>query len=294
MSEADRGHSEEIRRLGLVAGNGPLPLLVLEEATTAGVAVTVAAIKEETEPEVDDWVRRPGCDVSVHWIGLGQLGKLLKAFKSEGVSQAVMVGQVKHVRIFAPGSKSPFSQIKHLPDWQMIRFLSSLKKRDTGSLIGGIIDFLEEEGIRFIDSTVYLQRLLAEKGCMTGRELTEQEDADIAYGHPVAREIARLDLGQTIVVKDQAVVAVEAMEGTDATIRRAAELVQGERLTVVKVSRPNQEMRYDVPVTGMRTLEVLRECNVSALAIDAGKTLMIDKEELLREASASGIAIVGV
>jgi DUF1009 family protein len=283
-----------IKRLGLIAGNGVLPSLVLKEALSRQIPVTVAAIKEETDVDLDAISHTPGApDVSIHWVGLGQLGKLIRTFKKECVDAAVMVGQVKHVRIFAPGSRSPFSQIKHLPDLQMLGVLASLRRKDTGSLIGAVIDKFESEGVRFLDSTLFLRPYLASSGVMTARKPTKEEQLDFEYGRRIALEIARLDLGQTVVVKDQAVVAVEAMEGTDATIQRASKLVRGEKLTVVKVSRPNQEMRFDVPVIGMRTLDVLRDCTVSALGVDAGKTLMVDKEQFLQRAGELGISVVG-
>jgi len=280
-------------RLGLIAGNGPLPLEVVREAGSQGIPVTVAAIMEETDPAIEKEVARAAAGSSVHWMGVGQLGRLIKAFKRAQVESVLMVGQVRHVRIFAPGSRSPFEQLKQLPDLRMIRLLASLPKRDTGSLIRGIIDELAGEGMQIIDSTLFLQELLAGEGVLTSRGPDEVESRDLSYGREVAREIARLDVGQTIVVKDQAVVAVEAMEGTDATIRRAAEVVKGERLTVVKASRPNREMRYDVPVVGDRTLDVLSECNVSALGLDAGKTLIVDKPDFLSRAADLKLTIVG-
>jgi DUF1009 family protein len=280
-------------RLGLIAGNGPLPLEVVREACSQGIPVTVAAIREETDPAIEEEVARAAAGSSVHWMGVGQLGRLIKAFKRAQVESVLMVGQVKHVRIFAPGSRSPFEQLKQLPDLRMVRLLASLRKRDTGSLIRGIIDELAGEGMQIIDSTLFLQELLAGEGVLTSRGPDDVESRDLSYGREVAREIARLDVGQTIVVKDQAVVAVEAMEGTDATIRRAADVVKGERLTVVKASRPNREMRYDVPVVGDRTLSVLSECNVSALGLDAGKTLIMDKPAFLSRAAGLNLTIVG-
>ncbi len=280
-------------RLGLIAGNGPLPLEVVREAGRQGIPVTVAAIMEETDPGIEEEVGRAAKGSSVHWMGVGQLGRLIKTFRGAGVESVLMVGQVKHVRIFAPGSRSPFDQLKQLPDLRMIRLLASLRKRNTGSLIQAIIDDLAGEGMQIIDSTLFLQDLLAGEGVLTARAPDEVESRDLSYGREVAKEIARLDVGQTIVVKDQAVVAVEAMEGTDATIRRAAEMVKGERLTVVKASRPNREMRYDVPVVGDRTLDVLSECNVSALGLDAGKTLLIDKPAFLRRAADLKLTVVG-
>lgn len=284
---------ESVRRLGLIAGNGPLPLQVVREAGRQGIPVTVAAILEETDPAIEGVAERAGSPVSIHWMGVGQLGRLLRAFKREEVDKGLMVGQVKHVRIFAPGSRSPLDHLKQLPDFRMIRLLSSLRRKDTGSLIEAVIGVLEEEGIELIDSTLFLRDLLATEGVMTRRSPSSGEAKDFGYGRSIAREIARLDLGQTIVVKDQAVVAVEAMEGTDETIRRASQLVSGEPLTVVKVSRPNQDMRYDVPVIGPRTLEVCEACHVTALALDAGRTLIVDKPDLLARADALKIAIVG-
>lgn len=263
-------------KLGLIAGNGQFPLLVLEEARKQGIPVVVAAIKEETFPEIE------GLAPEVHWLGIGQLGKLIQVFKQAGVDKAVMAGQVKHVQIFGSGR----------PDLKMMRVLLSLPQKNTDALIGGVARALAEEGIELIDSTALLKALIAEPGPLTSRKPNRGEERDIQYGRRIAREVARLDLGQTIVVKDQAVVAVEAMEGTDETIRRAARLVGGQRLTVVKVGKPNQDMRFDVPVIGMRTLEVLRECNVSAMAIDAGRTLILDRPKFLEEADRLKLAIV--
>ena len=280
----------EVQRLGLIAGNGRFPFLVLEEALRCEIAVTVAAIREETFPEIEDFANQP--QVSVHWVGLGQLGKLIRVFKGEEVQKAIMAGQVKHTRIFSRKGGDSSGRRLLLPDLKMMKVFLSLPQRNTQSLIGGVIEELEKEGIEFIDSTVLLGSLLAKSGVLTGREPNREELKDIEYGHPIAREIARLDLGQTIVIKDQAVVAVEAMEGTDETIRRASQLVGGGRLTVIKVSRPNQDMRFDVPVVGLDTLLVLKECNVSALAIDAEKTLILDREEFIREADRLKMTVI--
>jgi len=284
----------EIRRLGIIAGSGPLPFCVLEEAKLRRIPVSLAAIKEETSPEIAKFISQLGNEVSLRWIGVGQLGKLLRFFKKDQVDKAVMVGQVKHVRIFAPGSHNPFAKIRQVPDLKMIKLLSSLKRKDTSSLIGGVIAMIEKEGIEFLDSSILLRRLLADVGVLTRRAPTEQEKKNIDYGHKIAKEIARLDIGQTIVVKSQAVVAVEAMEGTDSAILRASELVEGEPLTVVKVSRPQQDMRFDLPVLGLRTLEVTKKCNVTALAVDAGKTLIIEKPEFLERADESNLSVVGL
>jgi DUF1009 family protein len=287
--------SKDLNRLGLIAGSGPLPLLVLEEASRMGIPVTVAAIMEEADPGIEGLGKKLSGEIEIHchWIGVGQLGKLIRIFKREEVRKVLMIGQVKHVRIFAPDSRSPLQHLKQLPDLKMVKMLASLKKRDTGSLLQGVIQAIEKEGFEIIDSTIFLQSLLPEKGVLTQRSPTQDELLDFEYGRMVAREIAQLDLGQTIVVKNQAVVAVEAMEGTDATIQRAAKLVGGEPLTVVKASRPNREMRFDVPVIGMNTLSVFEDCNVTALAVDAGKTLILEKEKFLCEADRLEITLVG-
>ncbi len=280
----------EVQKLGLIAGNGRYPLLVLEEAIRRKITVTVAAIREETLPEIEEFANRP--QVSVHWLGLGQLGKLIRVFKGAGVQKAIMAGQVKHIQIFSRKGGDSSGRRLILPDLKMMKVFMSLPERNTQSLIGGVIEELEKEGIEFIDSTVLLASLLPEAGVLTRREPSSEELMDIEYGRPIAQEIAHLDLGQTIVIKDRAVVAVEAMEGTDETIRRAARLVGGGRLTVVKVSRPDQDMRFDVPVVGLDTLLVLKECNVSALAVDAEKTLVLDREEFIREADRLEMAVI--
>lgn len=280
----------KIQKLGLIAGSGQFPFIVMREAIKREVPVVVAAIREESSPEIEDFNSAGG--VEVHWLGLGQLGKLIRLFRTAGVDKALMAGRVKHSRIFYPkGTASSRGRIAW-PDARMLRLLVSLPNKNTASLIGGVIKALEEEGMAFLDSTLFLKSLLPETGVLTSRQPDDEELRDIQYGRPVAREIAALDLGQTIVVKDQAVVAVEAMEGTDETILRAARLAKGQRLTVIKVSRPNQDMRFDVPVIGLKTLEVLKQCNVSAFAIDAGRTLMLDRAELIREADSSQITIV--
>ncbi len=278
--------------LGLIAGNGRFPLLVLEEARRTGQPVIVAAIREETDPAVEDFAG--GDDlIQVHWIGLGQLGKLLKIFKRNDVDRAIMAGQVKHVKVFARDGRPAAGRLSALPDLKMLRVLLSLPRKNTASLISAFADVLAEEGIELIESTAFLQALLAEEGILTKRKPDEEEERDIEFGRPIARELASLDIGQTIVVRDQAVVSVEAMEGTDAAIRRAAELSEGRRLTVVKAARPDLDRRFDVPVLGMRTLGVCRECQVSALAIDSAQTLLLDKEEFLAEADRLGMTIVG-
>jgi hypothetical protein len=266
-------------RYGLIAGNGQFPFLVVEGARRAGVSLAVAAIREETDPAIERIVGEAGGRVL--WVGIGQLGKMIRFFKQEGVTQAVMAGQVKHVQIFSGA----------LPDVRMLKMLLRLPRRNTDALIGGVASELAAEGIELVDSTCFIRDLLPAEGTLTRRAPSERERADIAYGLEVAREIARLDLGQTIVVRGRACVAVEAMEGTDATVRRAGELVRG-RLTVVKVAKPNQDMRFDVPVVGLPTVETMAEAGATCLCVTAGKTLMFDRDEMLAFADRRRIAVV--
>jgi DUF1009 family protein len=277
--------------LGLIAGNGRFPFLLLDAARAHGLTVVVAAIKEETAPEMN--VRAstdPG--VRVHWLSLGELSKLIETFKAEGVTRAVMAGQVKHKQIF--------SSIR--PDWRLAKLLMSLRTRNTDMLLGAVAKVLGDEGIELISSTAYLESLLAKAGVMTARAPSEDELADIAYGLSVAKAIAGYDLGQTVVVAAQACVAVEAMEGTDAAIARAGELFRtlGEgdstlkrALTVVKVAKPNQDMRFDVPVVGVATIETMRAAGATCLCVEAGRTLLFDLERMVEVADAAGICIIG-
>lgn len=267
------------RKFGLIAGNGRFPFLVLDGARREGVEMAVAAIREETDPAIEQSAR------VVEWISVGHLNRLIKFFRREGVTHAIMAGQVKHVQIF---------KLNALPDLRMARMLARLKRRNTDALIGGVAAELESEGVTLIDSTTFLQPLLARSGPLTRRKPNRHEQADIDYGLHVATELARLDLGQTIVVKNQAVVALEAMEGTDATIRRASELVRGRALTVIKVAKPNQDMRFDVPVIGLNTIETLKNSKVTAMSLSADRTLIFDRDETLREADRAGIAIIAV
>ena len=269
---------ESLSKYGLIAGNGKFPFLVLEAARSQGIDMVVAAIKEETFPEIEQHATK------VHWMSLGQLGKLIKTFKSEGVNQAIMAGQVKHKQIFS----------SIVPDLKMLQLLASLAVRNTDSLIGAVAKILEDEGIHLMDSTLFLRPLLPEPGLLTARALSEEEKRDLNYGHRIARELGRLDLGQSVAIADGACVAVEAMEGTDAVMERAAALVNGRSLRVVKLAKPNQDLRFDVPVIGPATVRLMTRLRVTALAIEARKTLMIDREELIREADAAGIAIVAV
>lgn len=272
-------------KLGLIAGNGRFPLLVLDAARAQGHYVVVAALKEETSPEIE----RHGA-AAVHWLSLGELSRLIETFKAAGITRAIMAGQVQHKQIF--------SSIK--PDWRLAKILLSLGTRNTDSLIGAVAKVLEDEGIRLMKSTEFLEPLLAKPGVLTKRAPSEREREDIAYGREVARHFAKFDIGQTVVVAAKACVAVEAMEGTDATIRRAGEIVKSlspggstlERsLTVVKIAKPKQDMRFDVPVIGVKTIEVMQAAGATSLAIDAGKCLMLDGENIVQAADEAGIAI---
>ncbi|HLW80571.1 MAG TPA: UDP-2,3-diacylglucosamine diphosphatase LpxI [Candidatus Acidoferrales bacterium] len=260
---------------GLIAGNGKFPFLVLQGARSRGIDMAVIAIKEEASPELERVARR------IHWVSLGELSRAIELMHEEGVKQAVMAGQVKHNKIF--------SSIR--PDWKLAKLLLSLSKKNTDSLIGAVARLLEEEGIHLVDSTSFLGPLLPEKGVLTRRAPNAEESADIAYGRQIAQRLAEVDLGQTVVISDRACVAVEAMEGTDETIERAARLTQGKHLAVVKVSKPSQDMRFDVPVIGLKTIEVMQRSSATALAIDAGRSLLFDRDKLLAAANEANIAI---
>jgi len=260
---------------GLIAGNGRFPFLVLEGARSQGIEMAVIALKEEASPELEKIAKR------LHWVSLGELSKAIELMQSEGVKRAVMAGQVKHDKIF--------SSIR--PDWKLAKLLFALPRKNTDSLIGAVAKVLEEEGIQLVDSTMFLKPLLPEAGVLTRRVPSAQEAADIEYGLGIARHIATRDIGQTVVVSDSACVAVEAMEGTDETIARAARFANGRPLVVVKVSKPRQDMRFDVPVVGLPTVESMKLAGATALAIDANRTLLFDREKLIAMADAAGIAI---
>jgi DUF1009 family protein len=279
-------------KLGLIAGNGRFPFLLLDAARAQGFSVTVAAIREETDPEIN---HRGDLDdkISVHWLSLGELSRLIDVFHKEGVTKAVMAGQVKHKQIF--------SSIR--PDWRLAKLLLNLRTRNTDMLLGAVAKVLGDEGIELISSTAFLEPLLAQEGVLTRREPDEEERKNIEYGLGVARSVAAFDIGQTVVVAAQACVAVEAMEGTDAAIERAGELMRTldegastleRKLTVVKVAKPKQDMRFDVPVIGMRTIETMIASGASCLSVEAGRTLLFDREALLERAGVAGIAIVAV
>jgi UDP-2,3-diacylglucosamine hydrolase len=286
--------AQPINRLGLIAGNGRFPFLLLDAARAQGVPVVVAAIKEETEPEMD---ARAAADpgIKVHWLSLGELSRLIDTFRQEGVSRAVMAGQVKHKQIF--------SSIR--PDWRLAKLLLNLRTRNTDMLLGAVAKVLSDEGIELISSTTYLEPLLARPGVLTARAPTAEEQQDLDYGRKVAAALAAYDIGQTVVVAGQACVAVEAMEGTDATIARAGAILrtleaEGEastlerKLSVVKVAKPAQDMRFDVPVIGAGTLAAMRSAGATCLSIEAGRTLIFDLVTVQQLAADAGIAIVAV
>jgi len=299
-------------KLGLIAGNGRFPFLLLDAARAEGLEVVVAAIKEETDPEINRCAEADS-DITVHWLSLGELSRLIETFKNAGVEKAVMAGQVKHKQIF--------SSIR--PDWRLAKLLLNLRTRSTDALLGAVAKVLSDEGIELISSTAFLEPLLAEEGVLTSRAPDADECLNIEYGLGVARALAAFDIGQTVVVAAQACVAVEAMEGTDATIDRAGRLMRSlnefragdaavepapgdaaaetgatetslltRRLTVVKVAKPNQDMRFDVPVIGLSTIETMIRAGATCLSIEAGRTLLFDRESLLKRASDFGITIV--
>jgi DUF1009 family protein len=263
-------------KFGLIAGNGQFPFLVVEGAKKQGASLAVVAIREETDKSIEQVAD------NVVWVGIGQLGKMISFFKNEGVTQAMMAGQVKHVQIFSGA----------LPDVRMLKMLWNLPKRNTDSLIGGVADEMAKEGIELIDSTYLIQDRLSPTGVLTKRKPSDVEQQNIEYGLHIAQEIARLDLGQTIVVRASACVAIEAMEGTDATIRRAGELANG-KLTVVKVAKPDQDMRFDVPVVGVPTIEAMIKAGATCLSVTAGKTLIFDRDAVLKLADANKICVLG-
>jgi DUF1009 family protein len=278
--------------LGLIAGNGRFPFFLLDAARAHGVRVVVAAIKEETDPEINDRAAADPDNIRVHWLSLGELSKLIETFQRESVTRAVMAGQVRHKQIF--------SSIR--PDWRLAKLLLNLRVRSTDMLLGAVAKVLEDEGITLISSTTFLEPMLAAAGSLTAREPDATERIDIAYGLEVARGIAGFDLGQTVVIAAGACVAVEAMEGTDATIARAGELFAfmddaantlARRLTVVKVAKPKQDMRFDVPVVGLPTIHTMIAAGATCLCVEAGRTLLFDREAMLAAADAAGISIVG-
>jgi DUF1009 family protein len=265
-------------RYGLIAGNGRFPMLALESARQLGHDVTVIAIQEEASREVETLA--PRC----HWISLGQLSRLIEILKQEGITEVVMCGQVKHAKIF--------SSIR--PDWRLVKLLAALPSKNTDGLIGGVIKVLEDEGIHLRDSTLLLKPMLAGAGVMTRRKPGKDERAGVEYGRRVANALAGFDVGQSVAICERACVALEAMEGTDAMLRRAASLVNGRPLALIKVARRREHLLFDVPVVGRSTIPVMQETGTTVLAVEAGRTLMLDKAEMIQTAEEAGIAIVGL
>jgi DUF1009 family protein len=264
-------------RYGLIAGNGRFPILALETARKLGHEVVAIGIKEEASSEIEPLAAR------CYWISLGELSRLVEILKSEGIVEVMMAGQVKHASIF--------SAIR--PDWRLVKLLATLPRKNTDALIGGVAKVLEDEGIRLTDSTALLKPLLAEAGVMTRRQPTKEEQVDFEYGRAVAHALAGWDIGQSVAISARACVAVEAMEGTDAMLRRAAALVNGKPLVLVKVATRRRHLLFDVPVVGVETIAVMRETGTTALAVDAGRTLMLDRTEMISRADGAGITIGG-
>jgi DUF1009 family protein len=267
-------------RIGLIAGNGRFPFLVLQGAKDLGHDVTIVGVKEEAFPELETTAAREG--VEFHWVSLGHLGKCIKLLKGAGISRAVMAGQVKHVKIFSG----------IVPDLTLLSVLTRLKARNTDALISAVADVMKDEGIELLDSTTFLQPLLAKEGVLTERAPSPEEAADFTFGYEMADAIAALDIGQTVAVKHKAVVAVEAMEGTDEVIGRAGYLA-GPGVRVIKVAKPNQDMRFDVPVIGLATVQAMRVAGATALSVDAGRTLVLDGRDVFNSANEAKITIVG-
>ncbi len=268
-------------KIGLIAGNGRFPFLVLDAARSLGYDVTIIALKEEASKEIDEAAAREP-KAAVHWISIGQLGAFLKILKDAGLTQAVMAGQVKHIKIFGG----------FVPDLTAMSLLSRVKAMNTDALIAAVADLMGEHGVELINSTTFLQPLLAGAGQLSDRTPNEAERKDLEFGYRMADTLAGLDIGQTIAVKHQAVVAVEAMEGTDETIGRAGHLA-GDGVAIIKVAKPNQDMRFDVPIVGLATMQAMRVAGATVLSLDAGRTLIFDREAFLASANEAGIAVVG-
>lgn len=264
-------------KYGLIAGNGRFPILALETARRLGHEVVVIAIQEEASKEIETLASR------CYWISLGELSRLIEILKSEGIREIMMTGQVKHTKIF--------SAIR--PDWRLVKLLTSLREKNTDALIGGVAKVLADEGIRLVDSTLLLKPLLAGEGVLSRRKPTEDERKDMHYGRRVANALAGFDVGQSVAISERACVAVEAMEGTDEMLRRAASLVNGRGLRLVKVSRRRKHLLFDVPVAGPQTIEVMAETGTTLLCVDANRTLFLDREEMMEKANQAGIAVVG-
>jgi len=265
------------RKIGLIAGNGRFPLILAQEAKKARIEVVALAIRKETTPSLENLVDR------IHWVDVGQLGDLIEICRKEGITRAVMAGQVRHTRLFTEVKLDP----------RAMALLAGVKDKKANSLLGAVADELSKEGIELIDSATYLSHLLPSPGILTRRKPTQKEWRDIEFGHKIAKEIAGLDIGQTVVVKDQAVLAVEGMEGTDLTIKRGGKLGKGD-VVVVKVSKPHQDRRFDLPIVGERTVEVLKEAKARVLAFSARSTILLDRDKVIKKANQNWISLVAI
>jgi UDP-2,3-diacylglucosamine hydrolase len=269
--------ANKAERYALIAGSGRFPLLVLETARNLGHEIVVIGIRDEASPEIESRA------IACYWISIGQLSRLIEILKQEQIRDVMMAGQVKHVSIFSSIS----------PDWRLLKLLAGLKAKNTDALIGGVARVLEDEGIRLVDSTALLKPFLAETGVLTRRRPSEDEEKDVRYGRRIANALSQVDVGQSVAISERACVAIEAMEGTDQMLRRAAGLVNGKPLRLVKASRRRKHMLFDVPVAGRNTIAVMRETGTTLLAVDAGRTLLLDKDEMIAEANQAGISIIG-
>ena len=268
------------QKIGIIAGNGRFPFLVLDAARSLGHEVVIIAIKEEADKDLAE--AAAGAKSPIHFVSIGQLGTFLKILKDEHITQAVMAGQVKHVKIFGG----------FVPDLTALSLIGKLKSMNTDSLIGAVAELMRERGVELVNSAKFLEPMLAGAGQLSDRVPTEAEHKDLQFGYKMADTIAGLDIGQTIAVKHQAVVAVEAMEGTDETIARAGHLA-GDGVSIIKVAKPNQDMRFDVPIVGLATIQAMRLAGAKVLSLDAGKTLIFDREAFFASANEAGIAVVG-
>lgn len=266
-----------VETIGIIAGNGRFPFLVAEEVRKAGKRVAVIGLREETDPAIEKLA-----DVMT-WVHLGEFQKMIDQIHASGAVNVIMAGQVKHAQIFA-GLKL---------DWRAIKLMGSLINKKTDTILGTVANEFQKEGISLLPSHHYLKSLLPKAGLICGKKLDGEEKKVAEFGHKIAKQIAGMDIGQTVVVKDRSVVAVESIEGTDECIRRAAQFA-GVGVIVVKVAKPNQDWRFDVPVIGLRTVSTLAECKARAMIIEAGATLLIDKDKLVDEAGKAGVTIIAV
>jgi DUF1009 family protein len=266
-----------MRKLGLIAGNGKFPLIFAAQAKREGVSLVTVAHRQETPAEIEQIAG------GVTWVYVGELGKIIRTLQKAGVKEAVMAGGIKKVKLFS----------NFRPDLRGAAFLARIKSREDDRLLRGVADELEKDGIRVVESTIFLSEIIPAEGVLTSRSPSPAQWEDIRLGFETAKEIGRLGIGQCVVVKRRVILAVEAAEGTDAAIRRGGELGRGD-IVVVKTSKPQQDLRFDVPAVGPDTIRIIREWKGAVLAVEAGKTILLEKDELLREADRAGIAVVGV